>query len=175
MQTFELWRKNEMMIAYEFYMRDENNDYQLIGVLPERRKNLLRINQETIMNWVKRYLGNQLDRNDIFFIQVMIDKNTGRIFRPNGEMIVYKVLYKNYELKKGEFIGMLIERRKDLRGLTQIESGLRWAKFTFGQKVIDEKAIFVVPKVLKLENTNKKLESTNRQGPFPQISSPIIN
>jgi hypothetical protein len=40
-------------------------------------------------------------------------------------MIAYKVFYKNYDLKKGELMGMLIERRKDLRGKTQIESGLR--------------------------------------------------
>ena len=42
-------------------------------------------------------------------------------------MVVYKVFYKNFELKKGEFMGMLIERRKDMKGKTQIESGMRWA------------------------------------------------
>jgi len=62
-----------------------------------------------------------------------------------GGMIVYKVFYKNYELKKGELMGMLIERRKDLRGLNQIESGLRWAYSTFGHMVRDKKAMFVVP------------------------------
>ena len=30
-------------------------------------------------------------------------------------MIVYKVFYKNYELKRGELMGTLKERRKDLR------------------------------------------------------------
>jgi hypothetical protein len=72
-------------------------------------------------------------------------------------MVVYKVLYKNYELKKGEFMGMLIERRKDLRGLTQVESGLRWAKFTFGRLVKDERTIFVVPNELKLSIDTKWL------------------
>jgi len=72
-------------------------------------------------------------------------------------MVVYKVLYKNYELKKGEFMGMLIERRKDLRGLTQVESGLRWAKFTFGRLVKDERTIFVVPNELKLGSDIKWL------------------
>ncbi|MGA2316616.1 MAG: hypothetical protein ABSG71_09570 [Thermodesulfobacteriota bacterium] len=72
-------------------------------------------------------------------------------------MVVYKVLYKNYELKKGEFMGMLIERRKDLRGLTQVESGLRWAKFTFGRLVKDERTIFVVPNELKLGSDTKWL------------------
>lgn len=54
-------------------------------------------------------------------------------------MVIYKVYYKNYEFKKGEFLGMLIERRKDLRGLTRIESGLRWAKLAFGRLVKEEK------------------------------------
>jgi len=72
-------------------------------------------------------------------------------------MVVYKVFHKNYELKKGEFIGMLIERRRHLRGLTQIESGLKWAKLTFGRMVKDEKTIFVVPNELKLGSDTKWL------------------
>jgi len=65
-------------------------------------------------------------------------------------MVVYKVFYKNFELKKGEFMGMLIERRKDLRGKSQIESAMRWAKLAFGRMVKDDKTIFVVPNELKL-------------------------
>lgn len=72
-------------------------------------------------------------------------------------MVVYKVLYKNYELKKGELVGVLIERRKDLRGKTQIESGLRWARLTFGRKVRDERAIFVVPDELKPGGDTERL------------------
>jgi len=72
-------------------------------------------------------------------------------------MVIYKVYYKNYELKKGEFMGMLIERRKTLRGKTQIESGLRWARLTFGRMVKDERTIFVVPNELKLRNDTKWL------------------
>ena len=70
-------------------------------------------------------------------------------------MLVYKVFYKNFELKKGEFMGMLIERRKDLRGKTQIESAMRWAKLAFGQMLKDEKTIFVVPNELKLAINTK--------------------
>ena len=65
-------------------------------------------------------------------------------------MVVYKVFYKNFELKKGEFMGMLIERRKDMRGKNQIESAMRWAKLVFGRMVKGEKTIFVVPNELKL-------------------------
>jgi hypothetical protein len=72
-------------------------------------------------------------------------------------MIVYKVFCKNYELKKGELTGILIERRKDLRGLTQIESGLRWARLTFGHMVKDKKTMFVVPNELKLESNTEWL------------------
>jgi hypothetical protein len=63
-------------------------------------------------------------------------------------MIIYKVFYKNYELKKGELMGALKERRKNLRGKTMVETGLRWAKLTFGQLIKDKHAIFVVPKEL---------------------------
>jgi len=66
-------------------------------------------------------------------------------------MIVYKVYYKNYELKKGELIGMLIERRNGLRGMKQVETGLKWAKSAFGPKMKEEKNIFVVPNELDVE------------------------
>jgi hypothetical protein len=67
-------------------------------------------------------------------------------------MLVYKVFHKNFELKKGEFMGMLIERRIDLRGKTRAESGLKWAKLAFGHRVKDERTIFIVPNELKLGN-----------------------
>ena len=67
-------------------------------------------------------------------------------------MIVYKVFQKNYELRKGELMGMLIERRKDLRERSKVESGLRWAKFAFGGMVKDRQSILVVPDELKLVN-----------------------
>jgi len=59
--------------------------------------------------------------------------------------MTYKVLYKNHKLKKGELMGVLVERRKDLRGKSRLESGLNWAKSMFGQTVKNEHAIFVVP------------------------------
>ena len=71
-------------------------------------------------------------------------------------MVVYKVFCKNYELRKGELMGALIERRKDLRGMKQFESGLKWAKLTFGHMVQDKKAIFVVPGELKIEDNPKR-------------------
>jgi hypothetical protein len=60
-------------------------------------------------------------------------------------MTLYKVFLKNYDRKKGELIGMLIERRKDLRGMSQVESGLRWARLKFGREGKNKKDLFVVP------------------------------
>ena len=74
-------------------------------------------------------------------------------------MIVYKVLCKNYELKQGQLMGALAERRRDLRGKSRVESGLKWAKLVFGQMVRDRQAIFVIPHELNLEeNTNTPVE-----------------
>jgi len=67
-------------------------------------------------------------------------------------MITYKVMYKNYELKQGELMGALVERRKDSRGKSRVESGLKWAKLVFGQMVEDKQAIFVIPHELNLKD-----------------------
>jgi hypothetical protein len=70
------------MVAYEFYCLDPKGGYQIIGVLPERRKNPGRITQKSVTRWGENIFGKDLDTKDIFFIQVTIDENTVRIFRP---------------------------------------------------------------------------------------------
>ena len=70
------------MVAYEFYWLNPTGGYQIIGVLPERRKNSARIAQESIMRWGENFFGKDLDIKDIFFIQVTMDENTVRVFRP---------------------------------------------------------------------------------------------
>jgi hypothetical protein len=65
-------------------------------------------------------------------------------------MMVYVVFCKDYGHKKGELMGVLVERRKDMRGKTQLESGLRWARLAFGHLVKDKKDIFVFPKEVKI-------------------------
>ena len=69
------------MVAYEFYLLDPIEGYQLLGLLPERRKNPARINRKSIMNWGKIFLGNKLDINEIFFVEVTLDKSKGGIFQ----------------------------------------------------------------------------------------------
>ena len=71
------------MVAYEFYWRDPIKGYQLIGKLPERRKNPIRITPESVINWGKKILGENVDSDDIFFIKMTIDKNTKRIPQSN--------------------------------------------------------------------------------------------
>ena len=70
-------------------------------------------------------------------------------------MIIYKVFCKNYQLKQGELIGALAERRKGLRGKTRLESGLKWARLLFGQMGRDRQAIFVVPEEVNLKDNIK--------------------
>lgn len=64
-------------------------------------------------------------------------------------MIVYKVFCKDGDLKTDDLIGVLAERRKDLRGETQFESGLKWAKSFFTDLIKDRQAIFVIPNDLE--------------------------
>ena len=70
------------MVAYELYCLDPTGGYQIIGVLPERRKKPERITQESIQNWEEKIFGKNLNTEDIFSIQVTIDEKTIRIFRP---------------------------------------------------------------------------------------------
>ncbi len=49
------------MMVYEFYRFDPIMGYQLIGILPERRKNSARITQKSILNWGNKFFANQLD------------------------------------------------------------------------------------------------------------------
>jgi len=65
-------------------------------------------------------------------------------------MVVYVVFCKDFEHRKGELMGMLVERRNDMRGQTQWESGLKWARLAFGHLVKDKKDIFVFPKEMEI-------------------------
>ena len=70
------------MVAYEFYWIGSIGEYQIIGVLPERRTNPERITQESIMRWGENIFGKDLNTKDIYFNQVIINEYTGKVFRP---------------------------------------------------------------------------------------------
>jgi len=58
------------MIAYEFYWLDGTGAHHLIGLLPERRSDRKRITRESVMNWGGTVVGDALNINDLYFIQV---------------------------------------------------------------------------------------------------------
>jgi hypothetical protein len=78
------------MIAYEFYWLDPQGGYQIIGVLPERRKDSNRITQKSVMSWAEIFFGDNLDAKDIYFIQVTINEYTGMILRPTPALVQQK-------------------------------------------------------------------------------------
>jgi hypothetical protein len=67
------------MLAYEIYSFDKMNGYELIGVLPERRKVPTRMTRDSVLNWGKMLLGGNGNNKSIIFKQVTIDSHTGRI------------------------------------------------------------------------------------------------
>jgi hypothetical protein len=70
------------MVAYEYYWHDEIKGFELIGVLPERRKDSERVTQEAILGFGKKFWGNDMDSGNILFIRVNVDKTTGEVSRP---------------------------------------------------------------------------------------------
>ncbi len=67
------------MVGYELYWRDPIKGYQLIGVLPERRRNPKRITIEAVLNWGQKYFGKNLNLDDMFFVEVEINGGPVRL------------------------------------------------------------------------------------------------
>jgi len=65
-------RKGFAMIAYEFYCRLKTGAEQLIGILPERRRDSKRVSRQSIMNWIAKILPDYSNAasNEIYFIRV---------------------------------------------------------------------------------------------------------
>ena len=62
------------MVAYEFYWCDAFGDAHLVGILPERRNDPKRISDESIMNWAKKIILDDIGINDILFSKVTINE-----------------------------------------------------------------------------------------------------
>jgi hypothetical protein len=60
------------MVAYEFHWHDETEGSHRIGVLPERRTDPKRITKESVINWVKSVVGDDLEADKLSFTQVEI-------------------------------------------------------------------------------------------------------
>ena len=78
------------MEAYEFYWYNPVKGHELLGVLPERRKNSERITQKSVMGWAVNIFGDNLGTEDIYFVRVTINEHTGMIFRPTPAFITQK-------------------------------------------------------------------------------------
>jgi hypothetical protein len=80
------------MMAYELYTFDKINGYEFIGVLPERRKNPKRMTEDSVMNWGKILLGDNVDNKDIYFKKVTLDNN-GRILWVNLDVNSHTIIF----------------------------------------------------------------------------------
>jgi hypothetical protein len=58
------------MLAYLFYLNDGREDPELIGILPEKRKDRRRVTRKSIMKWGKLAAGSYVDPNSINYIQI---------------------------------------------------------------------------------------------------------
>jgi hypothetical protein len=82
-------------MAYKFYLRDPVKGNELIGVLPERRKDPSRIIQQSVMHWIEENVFcNGLNSKDIYFVQETINEDTGNIFRPTPLFITQQKVKK---------------------------------------------------------------------------------
>jgi hypothetical protein len=63
------------MLAYQFYLRDAIKGYELVCILPERRRNSVRITDESIINWGRKYFGGNVSVEGIFFVKVNLEKD----------------------------------------------------------------------------------------------------
>jgi hypothetical protein len=61
------------MLVYELYTFNKEEGYQLIGVLPERRKNPTRITKESVIKWGRMLAGDDVDSKDIRLNPVAIE------------------------------------------------------------------------------------------------------
>jgi len=63
------------MLVYEIYAFNKTVGYELICVLPEKRKNSGRITKNSVINWVKSLSFDNADSKNIFFKPVSLDDN----------------------------------------------------------------------------------------------------
>jgi len=67
------------MLVYKIYTFDMTNGYELIGILPERRKNPTRITRDSVINWGRMLLDYDDKSTSIIFKPARIDSLTARM------------------------------------------------------------------------------------------------
>ena len=69
------------MVAYEFYLNDSEGNKDLVGILPERRKDPKRITQKSILKWGKMLLYDTADKRSFSFEKITVNEYKGSYFR----------------------------------------------------------------------------------------------
>ena len=67
------------MVAYELYLYDKRKGDQLIGILPERRKDPRRITRESVLKWGRMILGKSTKNKNIIIRHMTIDDVTRHV------------------------------------------------------------------------------------------------
>jgi hypothetical protein len=62
------------MCAYEFYWFDKTEKPHFIGILKEKREDLLRITRESVLNLGRKVIGDNAEATNIYFIQVEVEE-----------------------------------------------------------------------------------------------------
>ncbi len=60
------------MIAYELYSFDKTAKAHFMGILIEKRENLLRITKESVLKLGRKVIGDHADVSNIYFIQLEV-------------------------------------------------------------------------------------------------------
>jgi hypothetical protein len=71
------------MLAYALYIYDKVKGYELVCILPERRKDPKRITKESVLKWGRMVLGDDADNYNIIFTQITMDDANGQISEVN--------------------------------------------------------------------------------------------
>jgi hypothetical protein len=72
------------MVAYALYLFENIEEVHFIGLLPERRKDPKRITQQSISNFLRTFLGNKADIDNLFFLEITLDESTGGMIQPES-------------------------------------------------------------------------------------------
>ncbi len=70
------------MTTYSFYWLEEIDKVHFVGLLPERRKSPERITQQSISNFARTIIGNEVDVRSLFFLEMTLDESTGQTLWP---------------------------------------------------------------------------------------------
>jgi hypothetical protein len=60
------------MRGYKFYFRHSPGEDRLIAMLPERRRDLQRVTEESVIKWIKQTIGSRADSRNLYYVEVEI-------------------------------------------------------------------------------------------------------